>query len=100
MAAALRCGRPAAVRRAAGRYTREGCCLCEGLQDKLRGVLDAAAWKGPPELAGAVLLVVDVDEPGFDRHRELTEAVPHVAVRVVRPVAAQAAGHGQPPARG
>ena len=37
-------------------YSRNGCCLCEGLEQRLRGLdLDAL---------GLVLTVVDIDAPG------------------------------------
>ncbi|MFM1797978.1 MAG: hypothetical protein RLZZ117_256 [Cyanobacteriota bacterium] len=50
-------------------YTRSGCCLCEGLEERLRNLLSAAgsmesaseAAQSPNALAGVRLQPVDVD---------------------------------------
>ena len=41
-------------------YSRKGCCLCEGLEERLR-VLDLAALDPPLQLE-----VIDIDAAGFD----------------------------------
>ena len=41
-------------------YSRQGCCLCEGLEERLRG-LDLAALDPPLQLE-----VIDIDAAGID----------------------------------
>jgi len=68
-------------------FTRQGCCLCEGLEEKLRAldppqplrVLDVDTDPGLQKRYGMVVPVLAVANPGEAGLRELPRASPRLA---------------------